>query len=126
MSTCNLPLPITRALKKSGKNISAARRARGWSQEDFAQRLDTSLSTVRRLENGFHGTALHIFFRALHLLGLLDELIDLTAIENSQLGVLLLQDQLPKRIHSQRSTQEEAQRPKAPSSSKSDEELEGF
>lgn len=98
-----IPYPIERALKKIGSNISLARRARGWSQEDFAQRLDVSISTVRRLESGFHGAALHTFLRALHLLGLLEQIVQLTSIENDSLGAALLQEQLPKHIHSKRS-----------------------
>lgn len=125
MNKSILPFPVERALKSIGNNISTARRMRGWSQEDFAQRLDVSLSTVRRLEAGFHGAALHTFLRALHLLGLLDELIVLTSIENDTLGLELLQNQLPKRIHSNRKVSEfSATYPS--DSSGIDNELEGF
>lgn len=125
MNDNRLPLPVFRAIKQVGENISLARRARGWSQEDFALRLDVSPSTVRRLEGGFQGAALHTFLRALHLLGLLDELVRLTSAENDKLGVTLLQNQLPKHIHSKRNARSK-RRPQTSTQQTSDEELEGF
>lgn len=95
-----IPFPIQKALKQIGKDISVARRARGWSQEEFAKRLDVSLSTARRLENGFDGTALQTFLRALHVLGLLDNLVNIMAVKNNDLSLYLMQEQLPKHIHS--------------------------
>src|SRR3546814_20799642 len=62
-----LSRPVERALHRLGQDISAARRVRRLSQEDLAQRVGTSLSTVRRMEDGYPGTALHTFLRALHV-----------------------------------------------------------
>src|SRR3546814_12192612 len=52
-----LSRPVERALHRLGQDISAARRMRRLSQEDLAQRIGTSLSTVRRMEDGYPGTA---------------------------------------------------------------------
>lgn len=129
MNGISIPIPVSRALKQIGENISLARRARGWSQEDFAQRLDVSPSTVRRLESGFHGAALHTFLRALHLLGLLDDLVSLTSVENDKLGAALLQRQLPKHIHSKNSMKKpsyQVQENKPDDDQSTYDELEGF
>lgn len=132
MNSFYTPAPVARALKQIGENISLARRARGWSQQDFAERLDASISTVRRLESGFHGAALHTFLRALYLLDLLDELISLTSVENDKLGVSLLQRQLPKHIHSKNRSRTKPANPanlvqeNKPTSHYNPDELEGF
>ena len=68
------------------------------SQEDLAQRIGTSLSTVRRMEDGYPGTALHTFLRALHVLGRLDDLAQAMTLENDALGMELVREQLPQRV----------------------------
>ncbi|MFC4297235.1 multiprotein-bridging factor 1 family protein [Castellaniella hirudinis] len=93
-----LPMPVGRALRGLGQDISAARRLRRLSQEDLAQRIGTSLSTVRRMEDGYPGTALHTFLRALHVLGRLEDMVKVMAMENDALGMELVREQLPQRI----------------------------
>lgn len=93
-----MPQPVARALRRLGQDISAARRMRRLSQEDLAQRIGTSLSTVRRMEDGYPGTALHTFLRALHILGRLDDLTQALTLENDALGMELVREQLPRRI----------------------------
>lgn len=93
-----MPQPVARALRRLGQDISAARRMRRLSQEDLAQRIGTSLSTVRRMEDGYPGTALHTFLRALHVLGRLDDLAQAMALENDVLGMELVREQLPQRV----------------------------
>lgn len=90
--------PVDRALLRLGRDISAARRARRLSQEDLAQRIGTSLSTVRRMEDGNAGTALHTFLSALHVLGRLNDVTKIMAMENDALGMDLLREQLPQRV----------------------------
>lgn len=100
----SLPTPVRRALRRQGEDISLARRLRGWSQEDMALRLDVSVSTVRRLEDGYPGTALHTFIRALHLFGRLEAMLEVLAPEQDPLGMALVRDQAPKRVVSARKT----------------------
>ncbi|MGZ9571328.1 helix-turn-helix domain-containing protein [Alcaligenes nematophilus] len=90
--------PVDRALLRLGRDISAARRARRLSQEDLAQRIGTSLSTVRRMEDGNAGTALHTFLSALHVLGRLNDVTKVMTMENDALGMDLLREQLPQRV----------------------------
>ncbi|MCK0713600.1 helix-turn-helix transcriptional regulator [Chromohalobacter sarecensis] len=106
-----------------------ARRMRRMTQEDLAQRIGTSLSTVRRMEDGYPGTALHTFLRALHVLGRLEDVVKVMALEQDTLGLELVQDQLPQRVRSA-----DGKKPKASPSEESgresgatdDHELEGF
>lgn len=95
-----MPQPVARALRRLGQDISAARRMRRLSQEDLAQRIGTSLSTVRRMEDGYPGTALHTFLRALHVLGRLDDLAQAMTLEKDALGMELVREQLPQRVRS--------------------------
>jgi transcriptional regulator with XRE-family HTH domain len=95
-------MPVDRALRGLGQDISAARRLRRLSQEDLAQRIGTSLSTVRRMEDGSPGTALHTFLRALHVLGRLDAMVKAMAMENDALGMDLVREQLPQRVRTSR------------------------
>ncbi|MEY4763964.1 MAG: hypothetical protein RI907_637, partial [Pseudomonadota bacterium] len=44
-----LPLPVERTLKKLGADLSLARRRRKLTQAMLAERLGTSVATVRRL-----------------------------------------------------------------------------
>ncbi|MES3007433.1 MAG: helix-turn-helix domain-containing protein [Pseudomonadota bacterium] len=98
-----LPRPVERVLRKLGQDISAARRMRRFSQEDLAQRAGVSVSTIRRMEDGHPGTALHAFLRTLHVLGRLEGTTRLMALESDDLGMELMKEQLPQRIRTPRS-----------------------
>lgn len=95
-----LPRPVERALRTLGADISAARRMRRLSQGELAQRIGASLSTVRRMEDGYPGTALHTFLRTLQVLGRLDAMVKALALENDELGMELVREQLPQRVRS--------------------------
>ena len=99
-----LPRPVERALRRLGQDISTARRTRRLSQEDLAERIGTSLSTVRRMEDGYPGTALHTFLRALQVLGRLEAVVEVMAMENDMLGMALVREQLPQRVRTSRSS----------------------
>lgn len=123
-----MPLPVDRALHRLGQDISAARRTRRLSQEDLAQRIGTSLSTVRRMEDGYPGTALHTFLRALHVLGRLEDVVKVMAMENDALGIELVREQLPQRIRTSRVGKPRVGRSAGAKESGADnnDELEGF
>ncbi len=94
--------PVDRALQGLGRDISIARRMRRLSQEELAERIGTSLSTVRRMEAGYAGTALHTFLSALHVLGRLSDVTKIMAMEHDELGMDLLREQLPQRVRGSR------------------------
>lgn len=99
-SQAGMPPPVARALRDLGHDLSMARRMRRLTQRDLAQRMDTSLSTIRRMEDGYPGTALHTFLRALHVLGRLEDVVKVLALEQDTLGLELAQEQLPQRVRS--------------------------
>ena len=123
-----LSRPVERALYRLGQEISTARRVRRLSQEDLAQRIGTSLSTVRRMEDGYSGTALHTFLRALHVLGRLEGVLKAMATENDALGMELVREQLPQRVRTSRGSKVRLTRPATAKGGAADEtdELEGF
>ena len=105
MST-RLPLPVLRSLQQLGIGVSLARRRRHWSQQDLAERLDTSVITVRRMEAGHPGTGLQYFVKALHVFGELDKLDQLLDSSQDSIGLTLMDEKLPQRIRKSKSTLE--------------------
>ncbi len=122
-----MPRPVERGLHRLGQDISAARRMRRLSQEDLAQRIGTSLSTVRRMEDGYPGTALHTFLRAWHVLGRLEDMVKVMATEHDTLGMELVREQLPQRVRTSSGSKARVG-PAAAKESSADgtDELEGF
>ena len=91
--------PITqRALAKLGEDISLARRARRISTTDCSERAGISPSTLRRLERGEAGTTLNTLAMVLHVLGRLDLLKNLIDLTKDDLGLMIMRNQIPKRI----------------------------
>ncbi|MBR9909174.1 MAG: helix-turn-helix domain-containing protein [Gammaproteobacteria bacterium] len=124
-----LPRPVERALRNLGQDISAARRMRRLSQGELAQRIGASLSTVRRMEDGYPGTALHTFLRTLQVLGRLEALVKVMSLENDELGMELVREQLPQRVRARGSKSRPGRSADAKSSGKvtpHPDELEGF
>ncbi|MEI7881250.1 MAG: helix-turn-helix transcriptional regulator [bacterium] len=93
-----LPIPVDRALKKLGLDLSLARRRRNLSQAMLAERLGTSVMTVRRMEAGHPGTALQYLARALQVFGELDKLNNLLDSAQDAVGLILMNEQVPLRI----------------------------
>lgn len=123
-----MPRPVERALHRLGQDISSARRMRRLSQEDLAERIGTSLSTVRRMEDGYPGTALHTFLRASHVLGRLDAVAEVLAMEKDALGMALMRENLPQRVRTSRGRKlgMSDSQPGQTQSTNDNEELEGF
>lgn len=93
-----LPIPVDRALKKLGVDLSLARRRRNLTQAMMAERLGTSVMTVRRMEAGHPGTALQYLARALQVFGELDKLSDLLDSAKDTVGLILMNEQVPMRV----------------------------
>ncbi|MDP2222339.1 MAG: helix-turn-helix transcriptional regulator [Hydrogenophaga sp.] len=93
-----LPLPVERAIRKLGADISLARRRRHMAQASLAERMDASLSTVRRMEQGDVRVPIHFYARALHVFGEIQALENLLDTANDDIGLTLMDAQLPKRI----------------------------
>lgn len=95
-----IPLPVERAISKLGGDISLARRRRHISQVSLAERMDASVSTVRRMEKGDVRVPIHFFARALHVFGEIRALERLLDTANDDIGLTLMDEQLPRRVRS--------------------------
>lgn len=99
-----LPLPVQRAIEKLGTDLSLARRRRRISQASLAERIGASLNTVKRLEKGDPRVPLRFLARTLHVFGEINKLVQLMDTGVDPIGLMLMDEQLPKRIR-QRKTQ---------------------
>ncbi len=95
-----IPQPVERAILKLGSDISLARRRRHISQASLAERMGASLSTVRRMEKGDVRVPIHFFARALHVFGEIQMLEQLLDTARDEIGLTLMDEQLPKRVRS--------------------------
>ena len=98
------PLPVERAIRKLGSDISLARRRRHISQASLAERMGASLSTVRRMEKGDLRVPIHFFARALHVFGEIQALENLLDTTKDDIGLTLMDENLPKRVRSKAGT----------------------
>jgi len=96
------PLPIARALVKLGTDLALARRRRHISQASLAERIEASVATVRRMEKGDPRIPIHFIARALHIFGEIKALENLLDTASDDIGLLLMDERLPKRIHSKK------------------------
>jgi DNA-binding XRE family transcriptional regulator len=96
------PLPVKRGIEKLGNDISLARRRRHITQASLAERIGASLSTVRRMENGDLRVPLHFFARVLYVFGELERLTNILDTAHDEIGLMLMDEQLPKRVRSKK------------------------
>ena len=106
MKSSPIPLPVERALRKVGQDLSLARRRRHLSQQALAERIGASVNTVRRMEDGHPGTALQHIARALQVFGELDRFENLMDTAADSVGLALMDEKLPQRIRTLRRTEE--------------------
>jgi transcriptional regulator with XRE-family HTH domain len=98
------PSPVVRAVAKLGTDISKARRRRRLTRASLAERSGVSEATLKRLEKGDRRVALESVARALHALGELDRLERLLDSGTDELGLMLMDEQLPKRVRQRKSS----------------------
>ncbi len=91
-------------MTRLGQNISLARRRRNMTQQMLAERIGASVNTVRRMEDGFAGTALQHIARALQVFGELDKLETLLETSRDSVGLALMDEKLPQRVRVRRRT----------------------
>ena len=107
MRTASLPpLPVVRSLNRLGEALSLARRRRHLTQHDLAERIGTSINTVRRMEAGHPGTALMHIARALQVFGELSQLDLLLDTPHDSIGLALMDEKLPQRVRKSKRTTE--------------------
>jgi ribosome-binding protein aMBF1 (putative translation factor) len=106
MKNSPIPLPVDRALRRVGQSIALARRRRHLSQEALAERIGASVNTVRRMEDGHPGTALQHFARTLQVFGELDQFEKVIDTAQDSIGLALMDESLPQRVHTPRRKRE--------------------
>jgi transcriptional regulator with XRE-family HTH domain len=97
-----LPPPVERAIRKLGSDVSLARRRRHISQASLAERIGASVSTIRRMEQGDVRVPIHFFARTMQVFGVLDALSQLIDTAQDDIGLTMMDSQLPQRVRSQR------------------------
>ena len=98
-----LPEPAIRALAKLGRDISLARRRRRISQASLADRSGIGLNTVRRLEKGEPSGSIEHLARILYVLGELERLEKLLDTRSDEVGLLMMDEDLPERVRARKS-----------------------
>lgn len=97
-----LPIPVERALRKLGSDIRDARRRRRISTTVMAERASISRTTLNKIEKGDSGVALGLYASVLFVLGMADRLADLVDIRTDDVGLELVDENLPQRIRPSR------------------------
>ena len=93
-------LAAQNALRKLGADICVARKRRKMTQRRLADGAGVSLPTIRRLENGEAGVSLATLAMVFVVLGKIRRLADLCDSGRDDIGLLLANQQLPKRVRS--------------------------
>ena len=97
-SAPSLPLPVSHALRKLGRELALARRKRGIATADMAGRLFVSRDTLWRLERGDPTVSLGTLATAAFVLQLHDRLANLADPASDHLALSLDERRLPQRI----------------------------
>lgn len=98
------PIPVSRALREVGENVSTWRKLRGLTQAQVAERADVSLGTLRRLEDGSGTVSLENSFRILRAIGVLDGVPKSVDPYATDLGRMRSEEHLPQRVRRPRAT----------------------
>jgi transcriptional regulator with XRE-family HTH domain len=95
----SIPLPAKHALQKLGRDLALARRKRGISTADMAERIYVGRSTLWRLEQGDPTVSLGTLAAATFVLQLHDKLANIASPGTDELALSLDEARLPKNIH---------------------------
>lgn len=96
------PTPVARALEKLDADLALARRRRRLTQASMAERLRVSEATVRRMDHGDSGISFGTIAQAFFVLGELDKIIRLLDMASDDIGLSLMNEQLPQRVRKKR------------------------
>lgn len=99
-----VPQPVLRALEKLGHDLSLARRRRMLTQESMAERIQTSVATLRRLEKGDPRISIGVIAQAFLVLGEINKITGLLDTATDEIGLSLMNEQLPQRVRNKKRT----------------------
>ena len=93
-----VPFPVSRALRKLGRDIRDARRRRRLQVAILAERASISRTTLNRIEKGVPAVSFGNYATVLFALGMLDRVADIADRRHDAVGLELEDERLPKRI----------------------------
>src|SRR3984957_7915895 len=96
-SSSQVPIPVTRALRKLGQDLRDARRRRRIPVAILAERASISRMTLNKIEKGDAGVYIGNYAAVLFALGLMDRISDLAGATHDTVGRELEEEQLPER-----------------------------
>lgn len=94
----HLPIPVLKALRKLGKDISSARRRRRINMILMSERAGFTRVTLSKIEKGDPSVSMGAYASALFVLGMSDHLMELADASHDLTGRYLEEEILPKRI----------------------------
>jgi len=94
----HLPVPTRSALLKLGQDINNARRRRRITKALMAERAGIAINTLTRIERGDSSASMAAWASVLFVLGLTENLRNLADLAKDTTGLMLEEEQLPKRI----------------------------
>lgn len=97
-----LPLPVKRALRRLGADISVARRRRKITTTLMAERAFIDRRSLARVEKGDPGVSMAIYATVLFVLGMVDRLGELASPANDRVGQTLSEESLTHRVYQPR------------------------
>lgn len=98
-----LPTGVRRSLSKFGRDLAVARRKRHLTVAMMAERTGLAKSSYARIEKGDPAVAMGAYAMALFVLGFGEALGDLTDARHDEVGLLLDEERLPKRVRVKKS-----------------------
>jgi len=93
-----LPLPVRRVLERLGEDIRNARKRRRIPVAVLAERASLSRTTLTKIEKGDPGVGLGSVSVVLFSLGMIDRLERLVETRSDDVGLMLQDEALPKRV----------------------------
>lgn len=97
-----LPIPVQRAVRKLGQDISDARKRRRIPMAILAERAGISRMTLTKIEKGHAGVIMANYAAVLFALGLIDRLSEVADVRHDKVGLELDEEALPKRVRNPR------------------------
>ena len=97
-----LPIRLRHALSKFGHDLAVARRKRHLTVAMMAERTGLAKGTYLRIEKGDPSVAMGAYAMTLFVLGFGDVFSNLTDARRDEVGLLLDEERLPKRVRVKR------------------------
>jgi len=97
-SELGLPVPICEEAARIGANIRLARKRRGITQAEMAERMFVTRKTLSRLEQGEVSASIGVLLSALWVLGLERDIMGVADPAKDAVGLQRERALLPKRV----------------------------